>query len=109
MRTTPPDLARSALDAAPDAMIIIDASGIIRFTNQQVSALFGYKQDEIVGESIEILIPERFRPRHVGHRESYVNNVRVRPMGQGLQLFGRRRDGAEFPVEISLSPVEDVG
>jgi two-component system, sensor histidine kinase len=109
VRTTPPELARCALDAAPDAMIIIDASGIIRFTNRQVSALFGYEHDEIVGASIEMLIPERFRARHVGYREGYVSNVRVRLMGQGLELFGRRRDGGEFAVEISLSPVEDVG
>jgi PAS domain S-box-containing protein len=109
MRTAPPDLARSALDAAPDAMVIIDADGIIRFTNRQVSALFGYEHDEIVGQSIEMLMPQRFRVRHVGHRENYVNNVRVRPMGAGLELFGRRRDGTEFPVEISLSPIEDVG
>ncbi len=109
MRTAPPDLAGSALDAAPDAIIIIDASGVIRFTNRQISALFGYEHDEIIGQSIEMLLPERFRARHVGHREDYVSNVRVRPMGVGLQLFGRRRNGTEFPVEISLSPIEDVG
>jgi PAS domain S-box-containing protein len=109
MRMAPPELARSALDAAPDAMIIIDASGTIRFTNRQVSVLFGYEHDEIIDQGVEILIPERFRVQHVGHRDGYVNNVRVRPMGQGLELFGRRRDGTEFPVEISLSPVEDVG
>ncbi len=109
MRTAPPDLARSALDAAPDAMIIIDASGIICFTNRQVSALFGYEHDDIVGQSIEMLMPQRFRARHLGHRENYVNNVRVRPMGAGLELLGRRRDGTEFPVEISLSPIQDVG
>jgi PAS domain S-box-containing protein len=110
MRTAPPDLARSALDAAPDAMIIIDASGIICFTNRQVSALFGYEHDEIVGQSIEMLMPERFHTRHVAHREHYVSTtLRIRPMGAGLDLFGRRRDGTEFPVEISLSPVEDVG
>ena len=108
MRTTPPDLARSALDAAPDAMIIIDVSGVIRYTNRQVSALFGYAHDEIIGQSIETLMPERFRARHVGHRERYVNSVRVRPMGAGLDLFGRRRDGTEFPVEISLSPIADA-
>jgi PAS domain S-box-containing protein len=109
MRTAPPDLAGFALDAAPDAMIIIDAGGIIRFTNRQVAALFGYEHDEIIGQSIELLLPERFRARHVGHRQNYTNNVRVRPMGQGLELFGRRRDGTEFPVEISLSPIDDVG
>jgi PAS domain S-box-containing protein len=109
MRTTPPDLARSALDAAPDAMLIIDEAGIIRFVNQQVSALFGFARDEIIGQSIETLMPERFRTRHVGHRDHYVNSLRVRPMGAGLDLFGQRRDGTEFPVEISLSPIEDDG
>src|SRR6202789_818343 len=107
MRTVPPDLARSALDAAPDAMIIIDAAGMIRFTNRQVSAVFGYEHEEIIGQSIEVLLPERFRERHIVHREHYVSSVRTRPMGAGLVLFGRRRNGSEFPVEISLSPIED--
>jgi len=89
-------------------MIIIDAGGIIRLANQQVSALFGYEHDDIIGQRIEVLMPQRFRARHAGHRENYVNDVRVRPMGAGLELFGRRRDGTEFPVEISLSPIEDV-
>jgi PAS domain S-box-containing protein len=106
MKTAPPELARSALDAAPDAMIIIDGSGAIRFLNRQVSSLFGYGHDEIVGQPIELLMPERFRARHVGHREHYRGNVRMRPMGVGLELFGRRKDGTEFPVEISLSPIE---
>lgn len=109
IRTAPPELARSALDAAPDAMIMIDASGAIRFTNRQVAVLFGYEHDEIIDQHVEMLIPERFRSRHVGHRDGYVNNVTVRPMGRGLKLYGRRRDGTEFPVEISLSPVEDMG
>src|ERR1017187_2585641 len=108
MLSTPSDLARSVLDAAPDAMIIIDAFGIIQFTNRQVSALFGYTHDEIIGQSIEKLMPERFRARHTRHREHYVSDVRVRPMGVGLDLFGRRRDGTEFPLEISLSPIKDA-
>jgi two-component system, sensor histidine kinase len=109
MRTIPPELARSALEAAPDAIIIIDASGVICFMNQQVSALFGYGHDDIIDERVEILLPERFRSRHVGHRVNYVSSVRVRPMGQGLELFGRRHNGSEFPVEISLSPIEHNG
>ncbi len=109
MRNTLPELARSALDAAPDAMIIIDAEGVIRFVNRQVFALFGYEHDDIVGQSVEQLLPERLRDGHVGHREHYFVNLRVRPMGAGLELYGRRRDGTEFPVEISLSPVEDKG
>ena len=95
------------LDSAPDATIIIDGSGLIRFSNRQVSTLFGYAHDEIIGHSVEELMPERFRARHIEHRQHYVKNPRVRPMGAGLALFGRRRDGTEFPLEISLSPVED--
>ena len=101
------DLARGVLDAAPDAMLIIDASGTVRFANRQVSALFGYPNESLIGRSIEILMPERFRHRHVGHRQDYLDNLRVRPMGVGLELFGRRQDGSEFPVEISLSPIAD--
>ena len=107
MFTIPSEFARSALDAAPDAMIVIDARGLIRYANRQVSALFGYPCDDIIGKQVELLMPERYRARHLGHRESYVHNVRIRPMGQGLELFGLRRDGSEFPVEISLSPIED--
>ena len=109
MLLLPPELALSALDAAPDAMLIVDASGVIRFTNRQVSALFGYSHDEVVGQHVEVLLPERFRGRHVAHRNGYVGSVRVRPMGAGLTLFAQRRDGSEFPVEISLSPITDGG
>jgi PAS domain S-box-containing protein len=86
-------------------MIIIDPSGTILFANNQVAALFGYAPNEVIGAKVEKLLPERFRGRHVGHRTGYTDNVRVRPMGAGLELFGMRKDGAEFPVEISLSPV----
>jgi two-component system, sensor histidine kinase len=109
MRSVPPDLARSALDAAPDAMIIIDEGGTIRFANRQVSALFGFAHDDIVGRPVEFLMPQRFRGRHVNHRHTYTESVRVRPMGIGLELFGQRMDGKEFPVEISLSPIEGGG
>ena len=107
MLSIPAELARAALEAAPDAMIIIDASGIVRYANRQVSALFGYPHAEIIGQSVERLMPERFRSRHVGHREGYTSNVRVRPMGVGLDLFGLRQGGVEFPIEISLSPIRD--
>src|SRR4051794_27789156 len=99
MRSAPSELARSALDAAPDAMILIDASGTIHFANRQVSVLFGYEHDDVVGHSIEYLMPERFRTRHLQHREEYVSTLRVRPMGAGLDLFAQRCDGTEFPVE----------
>jgi two-component system, sensor histidine kinase len=107
MLTTPAEFARGALEAAPDAMIIIDASGTICYANRQVSILFGYAHDEIIGQNVERLMPERFRSRHAGHRHGYASNVRVRPMGAGLDLLGRRQDGAEFPIEISLSPLPD--
>ncbi len=84
MFTAPADLARSALDAAPDAMIIIDETGIVAFANRQASALFGYAHEEIVGHPVELLMPERSRMRHLAHRGSYVYSPRVRPMGQGL-------------------------
>jgi len=99
------ELARRVLDAAPDALIIIDAQGIVRFANAQASVLFGYPHEQLVGQPLESLIPERFRARHAGHRKGYLAAPRPRPMGTGLALFARRRDGAEFPVEISLSPV----
>jgi two-component system, sensor histidine kinase len=109
MRSTPSELARSALDAAPDAMIIIDQHGSILFANRQLSALFGYEHDEVVGQPIERLMPDRFRDRHVAHRVEYIKTLSVRAMGSGLDLYARRRDGTEFPVEISLSPIEDGG
>ena len=109
MQSLSPQLARSVLDAAPDALIVIDASGTIQFANRQVSALFGYAHDELIGKPVEWLLPERFRERHPALRHAYGGNVRVRPMGAGLNLSGRRADGSEFPVEISLSPIDDAG
>jgi len=90
-------------------MIIIDGSGFILFANLQVSALFGYDHDEVIGLPVEQLLPERFRTRHLIHRDQYLKSGRVRPMGVGLDLFALRRDGSEFPVEISLSPIQDGG
>ena len=107
MRLTPPELAQSALEAAPDAMLIVDAEGMIRFANRQVFAFFGYTREEILGVPVETLIPQRFRQRHLAHRGDYMTHMRVRPMGQNLELYGLRRDASEFPVEISLSPVAD--
>src|SRR5688500_12681258 len=100
-----PDLARSALDSTPDAMVIVDASGQILFANHQVEPLFGYRREDLVGQNVDILLPERFHARHASHRERFAVDGRPRPMGQGFDLFARRRDGTEFPVEISLSPI----
>ena len=102
-------LVRSVLDSLPDAMVIIDSTGRIVFANHQVFELFGYANDDIVGAPVELLVPERFRDRHVGHRQTYTANVRARPMGSGMDLFAVRKDGSEFPVEISLSPISQEG
>jgi PAS domain S-box-containing protein len=108
MNAIPPALARRVLDAAPDAMVIIDVFGSIWYANRQVSTLFGYAREEIIGESIEMLMPQRYRDLHIAHRVRFTRNLRVRPMGFGLDLHGLRSDGSEFPLEISLNPIDDA-
>lgn len=97
---------RQFLESAPDAMVIADASGTIQLANSQAERLFGYAAAELIGQPVELLMPERFRGRHPNHRGDYAGAPRVRPMGSGLELFGQRKDGSEFPIELSLSPLE---
>jgi PAS domain S-box-containing protein len=91
------------LDTAPDAMVAVDASGTIRMVNHQTEALFGYHRNELVGRPLEVLVPEAFRGVHPAHRARYAQDPATRPMGAGLELSGRRRDGSQFPADISLS------
>jgi PAS domain S-box-containing protein len=103
------ELVRSALDSAPDATVLVDEQGRIVFANQQLLSLFGYTREEVRSQTVELLIPERVRTQHIGHRSGFAAETRTRPMGAGLDLYARRKDGSEFPVEISLSPIRDGG
>ncbi|HXP80133.1 MAG TPA: sigma 54-interacting transcriptional regulator [Verrucomicrobiae bacterium] len=102
----PHTLFEKLFEASPDAIVVTDAEGRITSINSQVERLFGYGRQQLIGQSVEILVPERFRPRHPSHRSAYKAHASVRPMGAGLELFGRRMDGSEFPVDIMLSPME---
>lgn len=96
---------RGLLEAAPDAIAIVDGEGRIVLVNAQTEALFGYSRAELIGCPVELLVPGRFRAAHIGHRTAYASAPRTRPMGQCVDLFGRRKDGTEVPIEVSLSPV----
>ena len=94
------------MESAPDAMVIINKSGKIELVNKQTEVLFGYKREELLEAPIEILMPNRFRQEHPQYRKNYFSHTKVRPVGQGMELWAVRKNGTEFPVEISLSPFE---
>jgi len=100
-------LARSAFDLSPSGMLAMNAAGEIVAVNREVERLFGWSREELLGHSIDMLVPERFRASHPRHRAVYLEDPHSRPMGAGRELYGLRRDGSEFPVEIGLNPVRN--
>ncbi len=97
---------RAFIESAPDAVVLTSNDGTILLLNNQTERLFGYKREELLGQPVEVLIPARFRGAHPAHRAKFSRDPVLRPMGQGLDLWGVRKDGSEFPVEISLTPIE---
>src|SRR5205807_5438017 len=100
------DRFRGVFESMPDAIVIVDGAGAIVFVNGQSEGLFGYSREELLGRSVESLIPERYRAAHVVHRAGFFASPASRPMSAGLELYALCKDGREVPVEISLSPLE---
>ena len=100
---------RALMESASQAIVAVNHKGFIEIVNQKAEELFGYVREEMIGERLEMLLPERFREKHVGHRRDYFSRPHARPMGIGMDLSGRRKNGQEFPIEISLNYVEVAG
>jgi formate hydrogenlyase transcriptional activator len=98
--------ARTLFEFSPDAVLVCNVEGRIREANARVESLFGYRREELVGQAVEVLVPDRFRVAHPQHRDNYAREPRLRPMGVGLELFGRHKDGSEFPVDVLLGPLQ---
>jgi PAS domain S-box-containing protein len=99
------ELQRAIIERLPDAKVVIDEAGRVVMVNPQTELLFGYPRSQLIGQPVEMLLPERLRERHVQHRAHYAEEPRTRPMGIGLNLVGRQKSGREIPVEISLAPI----
>jgi PAS domain S-box-containing protein len=101
-----PEILFRIFEFAPDAILLVDSSGRIAQANVQMEKMFGYSRSEVVGRLVEVLIPQRYTEKHIGYRSGYMNSPRTRPMGAGVDLYGRRKDNTEFPVDIMLSPLD---
>ncbi len=97
---------RTVIEAAPNAILMVDERGVMVLVNAEMERLFGYARSELLGQPVEMLLPERVRGHHARFRENFLRNAEMRPMGVGRDLFGRRRDGSEIPIEIGLSPLQ---
>ncbi len=100
------DRFRQIVEAAPNAMVLVGKDGLIEMVNAQTENIFGYSRDELLGQTIDCLLPERFRHQHPQHRAAFFSDLQPRAMGVGRDLYGRRKDGSEFPVEVGLNPIE---
>jgi len=97
---------RQVIEGAPNGMVMVGREGKIALVNLQIEKSFGYSRDELLGQPIEMLVPERFRGHHLGYRNGFMAEPSTRSMGSGRDLYGLRKDGSEFPVEIGLNPIE---